>query len=201
MYHSGGGRTGGKGKAAWRAPTTVEKMSYKKFKEAADRCDQNNCSETEQHFYFRVTAPAAGHFIFKELPFFKPKASIFIKVGSLATGRQCHARTPSQAKPSESAHARITPMFDKFDSHDASRCCCLHVLVRCHVRQDPKGQRGIHCRFGMREVIAENHYDGSRNTIGLFGGRRRYVLSHPKVQSLSSSPSSMLYTSVSSSPP
>lgn len=97
MYHSGGGRTGGKGKAAWRAPTTVEKMSYKKFKEAADRCDQNNCSETEQHFYFRVTAPAAGHFIFKELPFFKPKASIFIKVGSLATGRQCHARTASSS--------------------------------------------------------------------------------------------------------
>ena len=108
MYHSGGGRTGGKGKAAWRAPTTVEKMSYKKFKEAADRCDQNNCSETEQHFYFRVTAPAAGHFIFKELPFFKPKASIFIKVGSLATGRQCHARTPSQAKPRQAA-PRLPP--------------------------------------------------------------------------------------------
>jgi len=45
--------------------------------------------------------------------------------------------------------------------------------------KDPRGQRGIHCRFGMQAVIAENHYDGSRNVIGLFGGRRRYILAHP----------------------
>jgi hypothetical protein len=31
----------------------------------------------------------------------------------------------------------------------------------------------------MSAVIAENHYDGSRNVIGLFGGRRRYILTHP----------------------
>lgn len=122
MYYSGTQR--GSGKKAWKPPTGVEKMTFKKFKDAAERCDAKNCSESEEHYYFRVTGPTSGHFIFKELPFFQPKKSIFIK--------------------------------------------------------DPKGQRGIHCRFGMREVIAENHYDGSRNVIGLFGGRRRYVLSHPK---------------------
>jgi len=121
MYFSGGSK--GHGKAAWRAPTSIEKMSFKKFKDAAVRCDMKNCSEDEKHFYFRVTAPSSGHFMFKELPFYKPRPSLFIK--------------------------------------------------------EPKGQRGIHCRFGMREVIAENHYDGSRNVIGLFGGRRRYILSHP----------------------
>ncbi len=41
-------------------------------------------------------------------------------------------------------------------------------------------QKGIHCRFGMRGVIAENHYDGSRNAIALLGGERRYILAHPK---------------------
>lgn len=45
--------------------------------------------------------------------------------------------------------------------------------------KDPKQQRGIHCRFGMRGDIAENHYDGGRNMIGLFGGKRRYILAHP----------------------
>jgi len=45
--------------------------------------------------------------------------------------------------------------------------------------KNPKQQRGIHCRFGMQGVIAENHYDGSRNIIGVFGGRRRYILAHP----------------------
>jgi ribosomal protein L16 Arg81 hydroxylase len=37
----------------------------------------------------------------------------------------------------------------------------------------------IHCRFGMKGVIAENHFDGSRNSIVVLGGSRRYILSHP----------------------
>lgn len=44
---------------------------------------------------------------------------------------------------------------------------------------DPDEQKGIHCRFGMRGVIAENHFDGSRNAIALLSGERRYILSHP----------------------
>lgn len=45
---------------------------------------------------------------------------------------------------------------------------------------EPKEQRGIHCRFGMRSIIAENHYDGSRNFVMEVGGLRRWILSHPK---------------------
>lgn len=44
---------------------------------------------------------------------------------------------------------------------------------------EPKLQKGIHCRFGMKGVIAENHFDLSRNAIVLLGGRRRYILAHP----------------------
>lgn len=44
---------------------------------------------------------------------------------------------------------------------------------------EPQRQRGIHCRFGMKGVIAENHFDGSRNFIALLGGERRYILAHP----------------------
>jgi hypothetical protein len=40
-------------------------------------------------------------------------------------------------------------------------------------------QMGIHCRFGMPGVIAENHFDGSRNSIAVLRGSRRYILSHP----------------------
>ncbi|CAJ1935073.1 unnamed protein product [Cylindrotheca closterium] len=40
-------------------------------------------------------------------------------------------------------------------------------------------QKGIHCRFGMKGVIAENHFDGSRNSIVVLGGERRYILAHP----------------------
>lgn len=45
---------------------------------------------------------------------------------------------------------------------------------------EPEEQRGIHCRFGMRSIIAENHYDGSRNFVIEVGGLRRWILSHPK---------------------
>ena len=44
---------------------------------------------------------------------------------------------------------------------------------------EPEEQMGIHCRFGMRGVIAENHFDLSRNAIVLLSGRRRYILAHP----------------------
>jgi hypothetical protein len=44
---------------------------------------------------------------------------------------------------------------------------------------DPREQRGIHCRFGMRNVIAEAHFDGSRNAVVMLGGLRRWVLTHP----------------------
>lgn len=43
----------------------------------------------------------------------------------------------------------------------------------------PEQQRGINCRFGMRGVVAESHFDSSRNWIVLMGGMRRYILSHP----------------------
>ena len=44
---------------------------------------------------------------------------------------------------------------------------------------EPDEQKGIHCRFGMKGVIAENHFDAGRNAIALLGGERRYILSHP----------------------
>jgi hypothetical protein len=44
---------------------------------------------------------------------------------------------------------------------------------------DPNEQRGIHCRFGMEGIIAENHFDSGRNSIALLGGERRYILTHP----------------------
>lgn len=44
---------------------------------------------------------------------------------------------------------------------------------------DPDSARGINCRLGMAGNVAAAHYDNSRNWIVLFGGQRRYVLSHP----------------------
>ena len=44
----------------------------------------------------------------------------------------------------------------------------------------PDQERGINCRWGMSGNIAELHYDYSSNWIVLLGGRRRYILAHPR---------------------
>lgn len=46
--------------------------------------------------------------------------------------------------------------------------------------KEPEMSRGIHCRFGMRSVIAEAHFDASRNMVGLVSGTRRWILAHPR---------------------
>jgi hypothetical protein len=45
---------------------------------------------------------------------------------------------------------------------------------------EPTQQRGINCRFGMKGVISEAHYDFSRNFIILLHGQKRYILAHPQ---------------------
>ena len=40
-------------------------------------------------------------------------------------------------------------------------------------------QNGINCRFGMRGIVAEAHYDGTRNMLAILEGERRYILGHP----------------------
>jgi hypothetical protein len=44
---------------------------------------------------------------------------------------------------------------------------------------DPSDQRGINCRFGSKGIIAELHYDFSRNFILLMKGQKRYIIAHP----------------------
>ena len=43
----------------------------------------------------------------------------------------------------------------------------------------PDLNKGIQCRFGMRGVIAESHYDSGRNMIAMLKGQKRYILNPP----------------------
>lgn len=53
--------------------------------------------------------------------------------------------------------------------------------------RDPIESKGVHCRFGAAGIVAEAHYDGSRNMVAELGGppthpnsgRRRYILASP----------------------
>jgi len=44
---------------------------------------------------------------------------------------------------------------------------------------DPTDARGINCRLGSKGIIAETHYDQSRNFILMLRGQKRYILAHP----------------------
>lgn len=44
---------------------------------------------------------------------------------------------------------------------------------------EPKENKGINCRFGMRGVVAAAHYDGGRNFIAMIKGHKRYILQPP----------------------
>lgn len=39
--------------------------------------------------------------------------------------------------------------------------------------------KGIQCRFGMRGIIAETHYDSGKNMIAMLRGAKRYILTPP----------------------
>lgn len=44
---------------------------------------------------------------------------------------------------------------------------------------DTKANKGIQCRFGMRGIVAEAHYDSGRNMVAMLRGEKRYILSPP----------------------
>jgi hypothetical protein len=44
----------------------------------------------------------------------------------------------------------------------------------------PEFSKGTQCRFGMRGVIAEAHYDSGRNMVAMLKGSKRYILTPPE---------------------
>ena len=65
-------------------------------------------------------------------------------------------------------------LYDELPFFDASDGVSTLFMV------EPQAERGINCRFGMKGVFAESHFDPTRNWITLLKGRRRYLLAHPK---------------------
>jgi hypothetical protein len=75
----------------------------------------------------------------------------------------------------EHKHCTTVPsecLFDELPFFQPTKSPSLYIT-------DATSQRGIHCRLGMKGVIAQSHFDGGRNAVALLGGQRRYILSHP----------------------
>lgn len=97
----------------------------------------------------------SSEYLFDELPFFQPS----------------HEWPPAAA-----AAARGFVDENRHVELDVINDTVLPVSHSTHLLMGDNGeyQHGLHCRFGMRGVIAENHFDPTRNAIVLLGGSRRY---------------------------
>lgn len=101
-------------------PTRTRLMTFQQWLWVA--IDGHNRSTRDRnHMYFRMNSVSDQHWLYDELPFFKP-----------------HSNT----------------LFDA-------------------------GDKGIHCRFGMKGIIAESHYDAGENFAASIGGLRRWIMLHP----------------------
>jgi hypothetical protein len=120
MYWSLRGKQAPQG---WEVPTENRELSFEDWHAKAMDLESKEDTASADHWYFRLDAKQVSHWMYNELPFFRPTKSFFMV--------------------------------------------------------DPSDARGINCRFGSKGIIAEMHYDYSRNFILLLKGQKRYVLAHP----------------------
>lgn len=99
----------------------------------------------------------SSEYLFDELPFFQPSHE-------WPPGAVLGENSPNEVKATKTTNAAFDTVLPV--SHTT------HLLMGEHGEY----QHGLHCRFGMRGVIAENHFDSSRNAIVLLGGSRRCAL-------------------------
>jgi hypothetical protein len=107
----------------------------------------------------------------KTLTHLVEKGYFFLNGCGIGAGRNC-IRNLSEYLFDELDFFRVDRQRPKGDNAKPSTPSSMYIV-------DPSKQAGIHCRFGMRGVVAENHFDTTRNTIVVLGGERRYLLSHP----------------------
>ena len=87
-------------------------------------------------------------------------------------------RAESPEKPLDSTHYYFR-VGDKEEPWIRKEDVTIFSGAKNLFMKEPQFQRGIHCRFGMRSVIAESHYDASRNFVAQLGGARRWIMSMP----------------------
>ena len=66
-----------KEKTGWVPPTGTKRLTFSNWLKTAV-AEHNYTLEDKQNLYFRVSSGSSQSFLFRELPFFQPKESLFI---------------------------------------------------------------------------------------------------------------------------
>ena len=170
-------------------PQALLRMTFGEWYKHAYLLPNETISSNDEHWYFRLIGcgsmgpdgscdKGSTEALYDELPFFQPIPT----TTTTTTTTQVHGAAASS--PSTTTATTTTNGNDATTNlTTTTRTTTLNDYNydndnRLYIG-DPKEQKGIHCRFGMKGVIAENHFDQSRNAIVLLYGSRRYILSHP----------------------
>mmetsp|Transcript_34302 Transcript_34302/g.110156 ORF Transcript_34302/g.110156 Transcript_34302/m.110156 type:complete len:505 (-) Transcript_34302:186-1700(-) len=139
----------------WRPPTTVVSgVSYAKWLDWARAADAEGAPADDVHHYLMMGT--------------QPLTSIRRKSLFRGGGSGKKKDTPPAAKNNAGFRHFVNNDLDIF-TPESENFFVTNV----------KANKGIQCRFGMRGVIAEAHYDGGRNMVAMLKGAKRYVLSPP----------------------
>lgn len=65
---------------------------------------------------------------------------------------------------------------DSFITHDLD---IFSTSTNNYFVTNVEANKGIQCRFSMRGIISENHYDSGKNMIAMAKGAKRYILTPP----------------------
>ena len=143
----------------YQHPTEIKEMTFGEWLELANVTDSQLLTPESPHYYFKVVGCAPG----------KTPSNI----GTSFVDQSC-SMLPGNA-PHVPYLADELPFYDQIKSS---------LYVKEPLSETSMGRfqtsKALLCRFGMKGVMATNHFDGERNFVTVLSGERRYVLAHPK---------------------
>ncbi len=141
----------------YKPPTQVSEMTFSEWLELANVTDSKLLTPESPHYYFKVVGCAPGK----------------LESTNDKVDESC-SRLPGNA-PHVPYLADELPFYAQTKSG---------LYVKEPLAATPMGRfqtsKALNCRFGMKGVMATNHFDGERNFVTVLSGERRYVLASPK---------------------
>lgn len=144
----------------YRAPTEMEEMTFLEWLDLANVTDPQLLTPESPHYYFRVVGCAPG-------------------TAPIRNNKNQHHNSVDNSCSVLAGNTEHVPyLADELPFYSQTKKS-LYVKEPLSEKR-PFASKALNCRFGMKGVMATNHFDGERNFVTVLSGERRYVLAHPK---------------------
>lgn len=158
-------------KTKFQAPTQIKEMTFSEWVQLANVTDAQLLTPESPHYYFRIVGCAPGN-----LPSQHDKTSHHDIDNSCTSlpGKVQHVPYLADELPFY-GHTKSS-LYVKESLGDKTTTA---MKYQASSGTEPTSKI-LMCRFGMKGVMATNHFDGERNFVTVLSGERRYILAHPK---------------------